>query len=138
MTKAVIFGDSLLRGVTWDDDQARYKIWPNRFLPRLKALGVEIDNRSLFGCTAPRGETILQKALANNLTADLAFIEYGGNDSDFRWPEISADPEGQHQPLTGLAEYRESCRRMATLLRQASIEPVFCLLPPIDAEKYFA
>ena len=138
MTKAIIFGDSLLRGVTWDNRQARYKLWDNPFPARLQKLGVEVDNRSLFGCTAPRGETLLHKTLDKGLKAEIAFLEYGGNDSDFHWPEVAARPKEHHDPLTPLPAFKDCYRRLITLLREAGIEPVCCLLPPIDAEKYFA
>jgi len=138
MIRTAIFGDSLLRGVTWDDQQARYKIWANPFPGRLQELGVEIDNRSLFGCTVTRGEQLLRKALDKGLKADAAVLEYGGNDSDFSWPDVAARPQDRHDPLTPLAEFRDCYQRLISLLREAVIEPVCCLLPPIDAEKYFA
>ena len=33
---------------------------------------------------------------------------YGGNDSDYDWAAIDADPAGDHRPRTELPAFRES------------------------------
>lgn len=137
--KTVIYGDSLLRGVICSEEGDRYHIWDNPFPARLREkYGVEILNRSVFGCTAPRGLRSVMKALERGLDADYVLIEYGGNDSNYHWEQISAAPEAAHQPLTELTEFTASLERIVKAVREAGAEPVICVPPPIDAEKYFA
>lgn len=138
MVKAVVYGDSILRGVMYDEQQGKHRIWKNTLLTQPENADLQISNHSLFGCTVIRGEKLLAKALAKGIEADYAIIEYGGNDSDFRWPEIAADPQGEHQPLTPPDQFRAAYIRIINMLREAGVEPLLCLLPPIDAERYFA
>ena len=83
MKKIWIFGDSILRGVVWSESAGRYinsdKLGEKEIACRY---GIEITNRSRFGCTLQKGSKILQKQLECAAICDAALIEYGGNDCD--------------------------------------------------------
>ena len=59
MKKIWVFGDSILRGVVWSESAGRYinsdKIGEKEIACRY---GMEITNRSRFGCTLPKGTKI--------------------------------------------------------------------------------
>lgn len=51
-------------------------------------------NRSKMGATISKGESLVQHDLNRGLEADYALVAYGGNDSDYDWAAIDADPAG--------------------------------------------
>ncbi|HCX97045.1 MAG TPA: hypothetical protein DHU26_08790 [Spirochaetaceae bacterium] len=68
----------------------------------------------------------------------LAFLEFGGNDCDFRWDEISADPHREHLPATTPERFFHMYGEVLQMLKQNGFKPVLMTLPPLDAERYFA
>ncbi|MCR4963054.1 MAG: SGNH/GDSL hydrolase family protein [Firmicutes bacterium] len=138
-SKAAIFGDSIMRGAYWHEESQGYKIWNNtRYIQNLaEHLGVDVVNYSQMGATVERGETKIDNALAAGLDCQTAFLEYGGNDSDFDWAAVAADPRGSHQPRTALPRFRQSYLRIIETLRGRGIQPVLMSLPPIDSRRYF-
>lgn len=63
-------------------------------------------------------------------------MSYGGNDSDFDWAAIDADPEADHRPNTELPEFADTLHETLDALRQGGVQPVMMTLPPIDGERY--
>ncbi len=136
--KAVIFGDSVMRGLYWDEEAASYKIWKNPYLESMQEhLGVELVNHSQVGCTVERGEVLIDKALEKGLDCGVVILEYGGNDSDYDWAAISTGPKLEHWPRTPLGPFRDCYLRIIEKLRRHYIIPVIMALPPIDAMRYF-
>lgn len=142
-----IYGDSLMKG-TVIDDSLRYHATMAARLERLQArFGLRFQNRSRFGITAQRGLRLMEKDLAEKTAGstggaggadDYAVIEFGGNDCDFNWAEVSASPAAQHAPFSPLDDFSEALMDMAALARRAGMTPVMMSLPPIDAERYLA
>jgi lysophospholipase L1-like esterase len=65
-------------------------------------------------------------------------LEYGGNDCNFKWDEVAAEPDREHYPITVFSYFTETCKNMVEALLSKNISPVLMTLPPIDAEKYLA
>lgn len=133
--KVTLYGDSILKGVLLED--GRYTVnreWEDR---ARAALRITLTNRSRFGCTLPRAlETIRKEAARAPEGEELALLELGGNDCDYAWEEIAADPAGAYDcktpPLRFAALYREAI----ALLRRGGRVPVLLTLPPIHSERY--
>lgn len=136
--KVVIWGDSLAKGVIWNDARKRHA-YSNPTAADIAAerLEIEIINRSKFGCTAPEGLQIMEHDVENGIICDTALIEYGGNDCNFDWAAVSENPESEHFSVTPPEVYLESMRSMVRWLIEKGIRPVMMTLPPIDAERYF-
>ena len=134
----VIWGDSLAKGVIWNDARKRHA-YSNPTAADIAAerLGIEIINRSKFGCTAPEGQQIMERDVKSGITCKTALIEFGGNDCNFNWAAVSDHPEEEHFSATPPDAYLESMRAMVRWLIQRNIQPVLMTLPPIDAERYF-
>lgn len=133
-----IFGDSVLKGTVFDESKGRYcTLEDNCVKMSSQRLGLEIDNHSRFGCTAPRGRNSVLKAMKNGLVCDAALIEYGGNDCDFDWTKVASAPDQPHQPHTPLKEFVIAIQDIIFSLRQKGIAPVLMNLPPIDSKRYF-
>ncbi|MEG1538283.1 MAG: SGNH/GDSL hydrolase family protein, partial [Clostridiales bacterium] len=136
--KIVIFGDSVMRGLYWDEESGSYKVWKNPFPHRIaENQGVEIINQAQVGHTIERGELTIEKALAKGLDCQIALLEYGGNDCDYNWAAIAENPHIEHQPNTPLPRFREIYQRIIAKLRQQQIIPVVMALPPIHSQRYY-
>jgi len=99
-------------------------------------LGVEFQNSAMFGCTVTKGMQLLQKALVKGIGCDRVLLEYGGNDCDFLWNEVSAHPEIEHLPKTPLAKFEQTLKDMIFQLRSIQVVPILMTLPPINAVQY--
>ena len=131
-----VYGDSILKGVMLDKS-VRYFASPdsvaaviNQYLP------VAIRNNARFGCTIQKGYDQLKAALNKGLGCDIVLLEYGGNDCDYNWAEVSKNPEAEHLPNTPLALFEQIYRKILNDLKEKGIRPLMMTLPPIDAEKY--
>ena len=140
ITKKIgIWGDSILKGVVFDETVGKYRSIKNCAVNLLKNRNSNIDikNNSRFGCTAPKAEKHLEQFIKDGYSADVVLLEFGGNDCDHNWAEVSADPDGEHSPNTPRPKFIESMHNMINLLISNKIKPVLMNLPPISAEKYF-
>lgn len=134
----VLWGDSLAKGVVWNERRNRHTYAPETAATVAeRELDIHIINRARFGFTAPEGLALMERDLAGGLIGDAAVIEFGGNDSNFDWAAISENPDAEHLPNTPPHVFADTLRRMVTLLRERGIRPILMTLPPIDAEKYF-
>ncbi len=133
-----VWGDSLLKGIIFDEVRSRYALLKDNCASVLSGLlNVEIVNRAKMGCTVTKGREILVRDLEKGISCEAAVLEFGGNDSDFYWNEVSADPEKEHLPKTRLADFEREMESMVSILRTNGIDPVIMNLPPIDSDRYF-
>jgi len=132
-----IWGDSILKGVVFDDLKASYSLLKENCVQiAARALGLTVVNRSRFGSTVDKGRQLLEKALEDGLDCDAVLLEYGGNDCDFDWAAVSADPAGIHEPKTPMPAFERGLGDMVDMLRARDIQPVLMSLPPIDGDRY--
>jgi lysophospholipase L1-like esterase len=138
MTNICIWGDSVMRGVVYDDDACKYIFLQNSCIPETaKNFDIRYINNSKFGMTAPKAFEKMKKTLEeNDFKPDFALIELGGNDCDFDWREVALNPDVDHEPNTPVNEYEKTIKEMVTALREKGIEPVLTNLHPIDPVKY--
>jgi acyl-CoA thioesterase-1 len=136
--QARIYGDSVMKG-TVIDRAYRYHALMEEYLTKFREkFSIETENRSRFGITVDKGYSLLCQDLDQGVACDYALVEFGGNDCNFKWNEISVLPESEHEPLTRLSHFKETYHSMVRDLKRANIQPVLMTLPPIDAERYLA
>ncbi len=139
MQKVRIFGDSILKRVVYNESEDRYSMLPQKDVENLGArLALQIYNSTMFGCTVGKGMQLLKRALQKDITYDYVLLEFGGNDCDFLWEEVSLRPLEEHQPNTPLPLFKETLTSMISLLKERNIEVLLATLPPIDSERYLA
>lgn len=139
MVKLSAFGDSVLRGVVFENNC--YKYSKECFVNLLKAdLCADIENKGKFGATISVGENAVSKNAENikNTTAEYVVMEFGGNDCDFNWKEISENPLEMHKPKTQIEDFVKIYTEAIDKIKAMGKIPVMLSLPPIDAEKYFS
>ena len=136
--RVVVWGDSLAKGVVWNETRKRHAYSKLTAVDIVaNKLGIEIINRSKFGCTAPQGMELMERDVNEGIACDTAVIEFGGNDCNFDWASVSERPEEQHLPATPPEDYLKSMRAIVRWLFAQNIRPVLMTLPPIDADRYF-
>ena len=130
-----VFGDSILKGIVLEN--GRYCInhdWENRLSDEC---GLTIRNCSRFGCTIGRAMAAIRRHSAQTCAAgEEAVLELGGNDCDYDWAAISADPDGEHLCHTPPEEFCRGYREAIRLLRESGRRVVMLTLPPIHSERY--
>ncbi len=130
-----LYGDSILKGVLLEE--GKYKMnrsWEQRLAAEH---GVVIRNRARFGCTIGKALGLIEKDCAAHWPeGELALLEFGGNDCDFDWAAIAADPEGSYVSKTPPETFRSSYRRAVELVKESGREPVLLTLPPIHPVRY--
>lgn len=134
-----VWGDSVMKGVVYDEKRRKYTLLPENGADRAsRALGLQLRNRARMGCTVTKGLTIVKKDLTREPESEAALIEFGGNDCDFDWSAVAADPDGKHLPKTPLPAFVSQLHELVRLVVQKGVRPVLLTLPPIHAERYFA
>lgn len=136
--KVAIFGDSILKGILLNPETKRYYHGEAvDFKDIERKLNVEIQNFSKMGCTVTRGKQMIEKFLDECGHIDVMVIEYGGNDADFKWAEVSENPDEEHSSNTTLDEFKRTFLDIIAFLRKNKVKPVLMTIPPISSEKYF-
>lgn len=133
--KIYIYGDSLLKATVPDVD-FHYHFHINEVMQRYQTKLVEVVNRSKMGATIRKGLSLVRHDLDRGLEARYALVSYGGNDSDYDWAAIDADPGADHRPNTELPVFADTLHETLDALRQGGVQPVMMTLPPIDGERY--
>lgn len=133
----VLFGDSIAKGVIYDQDKGKYSVLKNSFaeLVQRRIKGI-IHNAGRFGSVITKGRSTLERDVLMK-RPDIVVLEFGGNDCDFNWDEIAKNPNGEFSPKTTLNHYISVLQDMIRKLMEEGIVPVLMTLPPLDADKYF-
>jgi lysophospholipase L1-like esterase len=134
----LLYGDSISKGVVYDDEKERYVLLEKSFYHIVKdKLNGILSNAALFGNTITRALHSLKQDILKK-KPDVVILEFGGNDCDFDWESIADHPEMPHQPKTEFFAFRKAMKDVITTLKEQHIIPVLMTLPPLDSDKYFA
>ena len=131
-----LWGDSIGRGVVYDEAAGRYRISPENPCAVLqKELGLQVHNYARMGSTARDG---LERMTEDRMErGGVAVIEFGGNDCDMDWKAVSRDPDAEHEARLPLNQFKTTLQALVERSRLNGMEPVLVTPPPIDAERYF-
>jgi len=136
--KICIFGDSVAKGVIFDSAKNKYRLLKESFANIVQSRqNISISNYAKFGCTISMGSSILGRH-ENQLSAfDFTILEFGGNDCDYNWAEISSQPFKMHLAKTPIKQFKEEYIALIERVRQNGGIPILLTLPPIDSNRYF-
>lgn len=130
-----IYGDSITKGVLMEG--GRYLINSTGLAALAQRFSLLIRNRSKFGCTIDKGLARMHHDLDGQTAPNgVTVLEYGGNDCDFDWAAVAADPDAEHLPNTPLDRFLELYRQAIDLVRTSGATPVVMSLPPICPGRY--
>lgn len=134
--KILVSGDSISKGVIYDETKSRYTVLPENYVDTISSkIRGSVKNVSKFGSTLTRGVSKLGRYLDED-KPDIVLIEYGGNDCAFNWDEVADNPDGNHLPQTQISLFETALRETIGLLKNIKTIPVLMTLPPLNAEKY--
>lgn len=136
MKKLIIYGDSILRGITYSDEMQRHKLCSGHKMESLSKLGYEVINRSRMGATVVRGLQILESTIEECDADSVVLLEYGGNDCDYDWEPIATDPDATHLPHTPADRFIDLYADAIKRLREKGARVVLATLVPPDADRY--
>lgn len=138
MSKLFVFGDSITKGVIFDEARGRYHNLPENFLDRYSRLTErELKNHSLFGATIQKGKAVIERFSSHISPQDEVILMYGGNDCNFDWREVAEDPQAPHSPNTPLETFRTAYRQVIEQVLQKTQHVVLSTLPPLAYQKFF-
>ena len=137
--KICLFGDSIAKGIIIDEVLGKYTVTKSSFanILSLDKRWSSIKNFSMLGCTIAKGRSLIARHIKSVENCDMVILEYGGNDSDHHWDEISQNPDLAHSPKTPIEDFAKDYRDIISGLKAMSKKIVMLNLPPIDHHKYF-
>lgn len=137
LTEIELLGDSILKGIQPDVDTGKYMVRNDIDISGLsREFGLSVHNDSHFGSTSVKGGRLLDRLLDRGAVWDAVVMDFGGNDCDFRWAEVSAAPEREHSPNVPPAEFLERYRAMVRKLKDKRILPILATLPPLEPRRF--
>ena len=135
--KILVLGDSITKGIVYDDIKKKYVFSNKSFVSLLKQDNLEIENVSLMGSTVTKGLQTLERLGSEVGNYDYTAIEFGGNDCDFVWSEVADSPDSPHLCKTPLEKFRVVYEEIVRKVRALGSKPVIVSLPPIDSSKFY-
>ena len=138
METIAAFGDSVLKGVIYENEH--YRVADTSFQKICEdSFGITVENKARFGSTISRGEKIFEKNLEmiRECSGQYVILEFGGNDCDFNWKEISEDPDRKHLPMSTIENFTSTYMEIINSIQDMGKIPVLLSLPPIDSARYF-
>ena len=131
-----VWGDSIAKGVIFDEARGRYAVLKDSCLSRLaREKGVFVENHSVMGQTS---ENALERMRGEDLKpGEIAVIEYGGNDCDLDWQAVSDHPEVAQFGKVPLAKFAQNLKELVRRVCAAGAEPVLVTPAPLISQRYF-
>jgi len=136
--KVCVFGDSIVKGVIYDNEKQRYSLLKESFINMIQQrTDIEINNIACFGCTITKGINLLDKIESELKDYEYTFLEFGGNDCDYNWASVAENPDVEHDCNTPLEVFKEKYKSMIDRIKATGSHPVLVTLPPIDSKRFF-
>lgn len=136
--KIAVLGDSVAKGIVYDDTRKKYRHVNNSFVEIVsEKIGFETVNMARFGCTIIRGREIFKKNRERIKDCSAVIMEFGGNDCNFRWHEVSESPDQHHDPTVIPEIFEAEYRKLITQVKNEGCMPVLLSLPPIEHKRFF-
>lgn len=137
MSKCIVFGDSIMKGLIYNEETKRLEPLQESCMNRLSQDGIPIINHSLFGATITKGIATFKRFSQEIAPGDLVLIEFGGNDCNFNWKAISDEPHLLHEPKTTITRFSEEYATLIRSVKDRGATPILLNLPPLDAPSFF-
>lgn len=135
MKTIALYGDSIGRGVTWDEERGRYVYLKEGFDKLLdKGDAMRILNHSRFGALATEGLKDFEENPAEE--CDAVAIQYGGNDCTPDWKAAAEDPVSVHPARISLKDFEAVLTRFVQAVCAKGKIAVLVTPPPLVSERF--
>lgn len=133
-----LLGDSIAKGIVYDSARGRYVFGRDTFLKHFcRENGFELLDHAKFGCTIPKGRRIAETCADEFSGCNAVLTMFGGNDCDYDWSSVAADPDGPQQCKTPPAEFRAGYLSLISFIREHGGRPVMLGMIPVMGRIYF-
>lgn len=133
--KIALYGDSIGRGVTYDEERGRYVYLKEGFDKLMvENQQIQIENHSRFGAIAEEGLNDFLKA--SDTDADVIAIQYGGNDCTPDWKAAAETPEFMHPARVILSDFEKILTQFVDAVKKIKKIPLLITPPPLVAERF--
>lgn len=133
-----MFGDSIAKGVIFDAVKQKHVLAKECCVSLFQqATGFLVRNYSRFGSTILRGREMVKKHIDELPRYSRVVLEFGGNDSDFDWAAVAADPHAVHLPNVELDRFQQTYGDVIDEVRRQGGRPVLTTILPIQADRFF-
>lgn len=134
----VVLGDSVSKGIIWDEKKGRYVPSAKNFVSQVaSAMGAAVKNVSMFGATVAKGLEVWDRQKDKLPDKGICILEFGGNDCDFLWREVSEAPDKPHESNVPPQRFVDLYKELIEKVKAKGWIPVILSLPPLDAASYF-
>lgn len=134
-----VLGDSVAKGVVYDEKREKYVFSKNGFANLFsQEEHITIKNLAKFGCTTTKAAKILEANASHLMDSEYTVIELGGNDCDFDWSRIAESPDSFHLPNVPLPQFRSLYCDIIEKVEALGSHPVLLALPPLDPDRFFS
>ena len=131
-----VWGDSLARGIIYNEARGRYAISHERCTSRLEAaLDRKAVNHANMGATVEDGLAVFAKF--EPIPDALCVIEFGGNDCDLDWAYVASHPDEPIQPKIALDRFKDGLKAFITSVRDGGMNAMLVTPLPLNAQRYF-
>lgn len=138
MTSLCILGDSIAKGVVFNEQKQKYIFAPESFDKLIaEKTGAAVKNWAKFGCTTDKGLSILEKVKAELPGHKSCLLEFGGNDCDLNWSEISENPRAPHIAKVPLDDFKAKYEKIIGEIKKSGVRPIVLTLPPLEPNRFF-
>ncbi len=134
-----IWGDSILKGIIRDDTAEGYRVLDSNCVNRfIASTGASIQNRSSFGMTTMKALERISRSVQKRTPQEdeIILIEFGGNDCDFMWKEVSELPHAGHLPKTPITVFMKNMQSIIDTYISRNLTPLLMTLPPLEPNRY--
>ncbi len=135
-TEIQVWGDSIAVGITYNERRQRYVISKERCPKRISdELDLKVVNNSKMGATVLDG--LERFEAATPVEGALCVLEYGGNDCNMDWEEVSKNPDQPPRAKVELSVFSQKLEEFIQKIEQKGMKAMLITPLPLHAEKFF-
>ena len=137
MKNLKIFGDSIIKGVTYNGQS--YHLCQEHDFDTLRAQGVTVENNAKMGATIDAGLKQLDRKLGACDSDTTVLFCFGGNDCDYDWKSIGEGKcDYEHRHRIAPQDFKKNYEDMIHLLQEKGAAVTSVIAPPIAIEMYLS
>ncbi|MDD2213716.1 MAG: GDSL-type esterase/lipase family protein [Oscillospiraceae bacterium] len=128
-----------MKALIWDEPASQYRVLRPSPLRQAELPGIiRFQNHAQIGATTEHALKTVPPFLASDRAGEAVLLEFGGNDCDFNWREVAANPDLAHQPHVLPERFTHNLTQLIRLIQSRHMLPLLMTLPPVDGPRYLA
>lgn len=128
------WGDSIFKGVIFSDN--KYTLCGGTVDKLANFAADSIKNYSRFGMDTGKALRLFTDTIGTDDSSGVC-LEFGGNDCDYDWKQVSQNPHMGYLPKTPIKIFASNMESMIMQAQSLGKKVYLCSLPPIYSPYYF-